>query len=113
MDFEEDPEEVVEEEEEIVDLEEAIATVEVDYDGEWEGVIETLATSERYEGEGDESFEVELDPEYDILHAWFQKLVPGDESREITVRVLIDDEVVIEETADGQYGVARVRIEIG
>lgn len=112
LDYEEDPEEVVEEEEEIEDLEAGTATVEVDYDGEWRGVIETLTTSEEYEGEGPESFEVEIDPEYDILHAWFQKLVSGDESREITVRVSIDDEVIIEETTDGHYGLARVRVEI-
>ena len=108
-----EPEEEVEGEEGIEDPEEATATVEVEYDGEWSGVIETTATREEYEGEGAEAFEVDFDPEYDIVTAWFQKLVSGDESREISVRVIIDDEVVIEETVDGEYGMVRVQVEIG
>ena len=108
-----EPEEEAEGEEGIEDPEEATATVEVDYDGEWSGVIETTATREEYEGEGSEAFEVDFDPEYDIVTAWFQKLVSGDESREISVRVIIDDEVVIEETIDGEYGMVRVQVEIG
>ena len=107
-----EPEEESEGETEIDAPDTTVATVEVDYDGEWSGAIETLETREDYEGEGPESFDVEFDPEYDVITAWFQKLVAGDESREISVRVLVDDEVVIEERVDGEYGMVRVDVEI-
>lgn len=48
--------------------------------------------------------ELERDEEYDIVSARFRKHVDGDPTRELTVRIIIGDEVVFEESTTEEFG---------
>ena len=109
---EEEPEEVVEEVEEIEEPDANVAIVEIDYPGEWSGSISNLATTRTVEGEGPDQLEVELDDEFDVVSAIIQKIVPGDDERELTVRIVIDDEVVLEESTTVEYGLVSLRVSV-
>lgn len=106
----EEPE--VEEVEEVEEPDANVAIVEIDYAGEWRGSVSNLAARRRVEGEGPEQLEVELDDEFDVVSAIIRKNVPGDDERELTVRILVDDEVILEESTTVEYGGVSLRVSV-
>lgn len=109
-DVEEDPEEEVEGEEEIDDPDGNTAIVEVDYDGGWSGNVGNTATTSSVDGEGSESFEIELTDGFDVVTGVFQKQDDSDD--ELSARIIVDGDVVVEESTTAAYGLVTVTVSV-
>lgn len=78
--------------------------VRVEYDGEWSGSISENGGSRSVDGTGPET--IDVDDESDIISANAQKQDPG--SEEITIQIIVDGEVVEEESSTAEFGLVQV-----
>lgn len=83
--------------------------VRISYEGEWTGSIVSGDSSRSIDGSGTTTIDVEGSPL--IVSANAQK--QDDSSRELTVAILEDGEVVAEQSTGASYGVAQVTSEDG
>lgn len=78
--------------------------VRISYSGEWSGSIGGDGTSSSVDGSGDET--IPIDDDLSTVSATVQK--EDDSSDELTVAILEDSEVVVEESTTAEYGVVSV-----
>ncbi|MFC6873639.1 hypothetical protein [Halobellus marinus] len=81
--------------------------VRIVYDGEWQGSISAGSTSRSIDGSGTDTYDIDGDPF--IVSANAQK--NDDSSRELTVQILQDGEVIADESTTSEYGIAQVTSE--
>jgi hypothetical protein len=86
-------------------------TVRVDYDGDWTGNVGGAAASRSVEGSGSEDISVAVQSDWDVVTATMQK--DDDGSGTMTVRILIDGEVVQESSTSAEFGVVTVSQDTG
>lgn len=78
--------------------------VRISYSGDWSGSVGGDGTSSSVEGSGDETIPIDGDPA--TVAATIQK--QDDSSDELTVAILEDGEVIVEESTTAEYGVVSV-----
>lgn len=83
--------------------------VKVSYEGEWSGTIATGDSTRSIDGSGTKTIDIEGDPL--IVSANAQK--QDDSSRELTVQIIENSEVIAEQSTSAGYGVAQVTSEDG
>lgn len=83
--------------------------VKVSYEGEWSGTIATGDSTRSIDGSGADTISIEGDPL--IVSANAQK--QDDSSRELTVQIIENSEVIAEQSTSAGYGVAQVTSEDG
>jgi len=85
---------------------EPTSQVEISYSGEWQGSIASGGSSRSVQGSGSDTIEIDGSP--DIISANAQK--QDDSSDELTIRIVLDGEVIKESSTSAEYGVAQVSI---
>lgn len=83
--------------------------VKVSYEGEWSGTVGTGDSTRSVDGSGTETIDIESDSL--IVSANAQK--QDDSSRELTVQIIENGEVIAEQSTSAGYGVAQVTSEDG
>lgn len=79
-------------------------SVKISYDGEWQGTVGTSEGTRTVQGSGTETFSI--DSSASIVSANAQKM--DDEGGELTVQIVVDGDVVAEQSTTAEYGVAQV-----